>query len=333
MVEPTFADYVDLIFNLFERFWQHHSARAHRGHPFLYHHKVLIVFFVIMQQRHIFRFKAQHRWLKQHPDMRASLQFDAVPHRSTLSRRYKALYDVVRDFIAFLGVYAEDLDPRLSSQDLETDKSLFKANGPVWHQSDRKEGRIPDKLRHLDTDASWSKSGYHGWVYGYGLHLVNNRAGFPKMVQVETASVSETVVIDQQADQLIDDFRPATVSTDNSYAQANRIRQWAKRGVVLLSPAAKWTKGRYAKAYHDYIDQPEQRELLQSRRTAIEPIFDLVAKALGTTGRQKQLAVQGLANVRPCLALATLTVQVAMIANSIWELSLRNISTLATALT
>ena len=203
----------------------------------------------------------------------------------------------------------------------------------MWHQSDREAGRIPEKLRHLDTDGSWSKSGYHGWVYGYGLHLVDNRVGFPKMVQVETASVSEKLVIDQQAEPLINNFHPATVTTDNSYAQAMRIRQWATRGVVLLSPAVKWTKGRYAKAYHYYIDQPEQRDLLQSRRTAIEPMFDLVAKALGTTGRQKQLAIQRLDNVRTCLALATLTVQVAMIANSIWDLPLRNISTLATAFT
>jgi hypothetical protein len=112
-----------------------------------------------------------------------------------------------------------------------------------------------------------------------------------------------------------------------------RIRQWARRGVVLLTPAFKWTTGRYATAYHDYIAQPEQRELLQSRRTAVEPIFDLVAKAFGATGRQKQLPVQGLASVRTCLALATLTVQVAMIANSIWGLPLRNISTIASAFT
>jgi Transposase DDE domain len=333
MVEPTFADYVDLLCTLFERFWQHHTARPHRGHPFVYDYKALIVFFVLMQQRRIFRFKAQRRWLKRHPDMQQVLGLDEVPHRTTLSRRYKALYAVVQDFIAFLGQYAEDLDPRFTSEDLYTDKSLFKAQGPVWHQSDRQAGRIPDKLRHLDTDGSWSKSGYHGWVYGYGLHFMDNRIGFPKLVQIETASVSEKIVIDQQAEQIITDFNPATVTTDNSYAQASRIRQWAKRGVVLLTPACKWTTGRYATAYHDYINQPEQRALLQSRRTAIEPLFDLVAKALGTTGRQKQLPIQRLDNVRTCLALATLTVQVAMIANSIWALPLRNISTIATAFT
>ena len=92
----------------------------------------------------------------------------------------------------------------------------------MWHQSDRQIGRIPEKLRHLDTDGSWSKSGYHGWVYGYGLHLVNNRVGFPKLMQVETASVSETIVMDQQTERLLKDFAPPrspqTIATPRPYA-------------------------------------------------------------------------------------------------------------------
>ena len=58
MVTPTFADYVELLFTLFERFWQQEAARSHRGRPFVYQHKALIVFFVVMQQRRLFRFKA-----------------------------------------------------------------------------------------------------------------------------------------------------------------------------------------------------------------------------------------------------------------------------------
>ena len=111
-----------------------------------------LVFFVIMQQRRTFRFKAQHRWLQQHPDLRQHIGLQEVPNRTTLSRRYKDLYPVLQDFIAFLGQYAEDLAPQFTSQDLYTDKSLFKAQGPVWHQSDRQAGRIPDKLRHLTPD-------------------------------------------------------------------------------------------------------------------------------------------------------------------------------------
>jgi serine/threonine-protein kinase RsbW len=250
MVTPTFADYVGLLFTLFERFWQHECARPHRGYPFVYEQKALIVFFVVMQQYRTFRFKAQRRWLLHHPELCQAFGLDAVPARTTLSRRYKALYEGLQDFIAFIGHYAEDLDARFTSQDLYTDKSLFKAHGSVWHQSDRIAGRIPEHLRHLDTDGAWSKSGYHGWVYGYGLHLVDNRVGFPKMVHVETASVSEKIVMGRQAEPLINTFHPATVTTDNSYAQAMRIRQWATRGVVLLSPAVKWTKGCYAHAKH-----------------------------------------------------------------------------------
>jgi hypothetical protein len=192
---------------------------------------------------------------------------------------------------------------------------------------------VPEKLRHLDTDATWGKSGYQGWVYGYGLHLTCNRAGFPKLVRVETAAFSESQVIDEQADDILHDLAPDTLTADNSYTQATRIRQWAQQGVVLLTPALKWVKGRYAAAYHRFLQEPLNAALLTARRTAIEPMFDLVAKVLGTTARQKQLPIQKLANVRTGLALATLTIQLAMIANSIWGLPLRNISVMAAVFT
>jgi len=81
------------------------------------------------------------------------------------------------------------------------------------------------------------------------------------------------------------------------------------------------------------MQPPEQHDLLQSRRPAIEPLFALVAPAVGTTGRQKPWPVQRLGNVRTCLALATVMVQVAMVANRIWDSPLRNISTIASAFT
>jgi hypothetical protein len=96
-----------LLFTLFERFMQQPAAHTHRGHPFVYLHQALIVFFIIMQQRHIFRFKAQRRWLDQHPELRLPIGLETIPDRSTLSRRYKALYLVLQDFITFLGQYAE----------------------------------------------------------------------------------------------------------------------------------------------------------------------------------------------------------------------------------
>jgi hypothetical protein len=110
MEKPTCTDYVTLIFNLFERFIQAcRSELDWYSDRYDYEHRTLIVFFMVMQQRRIFKFKAQWCWLKVHPNKRKQLGFEQVPHRITLSRRYKALYPILQQFIAFLGQYAEAL--------------------------------------------------------------------------------------------------------------------------------------------------------------------------------------------------------------------------------
>lgn len=333
MDEPTFIDYVTLIFNLFDQFLQECQTELNwYSERYWYEHKTLIVFFMMMQQRRIVKFKAMWRWLNAHTLERQMLGFDNVPHRITLSRRYKDLYEVLQAFIEFLGQSARQLDERFESQDLYEDKSLFKAGGPVWHQSDREANRIPPKLRALDTDASWSKSGYHGWVYGYSVHLTCNGAGFPKLAQVETGAYSEKQAIGDKEPALLQRICPRTLTGDNGYTKALRIRAWAKAGIALLTPAVKWVNGRYASAYHRFIKRPRNARLLRQRRTAIEPIFDLLALILGATGFQKQLASHRLVNVRTCLALSVLTLQIAMIANSIWNLPLRSISSIGVAL-
>ena len=330
---PTLTYYVETICTLFDQFEQERLTETgpKRGHPFEYEEKMFIVFFMIMQFRRIYQFKTQWRWLKTHPAMLTLLGWERVPHRKTISTRYKQLYDTICRFILFVAQYAPDLAETFSTMHLIEDGSLFKAQGPVWHQSDRKENRIPDKLRHLDTDATWSKSGYHGWVYGYSLHMTCNDAAFPLIVQVETAALSESIVIDQKADLILDILQPLTLAADNSYAKAMRIRNWAKRGVALLTPAYKWVKGRYAQAYHHFIKKSENQRQFRKRKTTVEPLFDLIAKVIGADGFQKQLPLQGLRNVRTCLALGALSVQIAMLINNVWGLALRNISTMASA--
>lgn len=330
MNNPKLTDYVHILCTLFERFMQ--AYPSNESHLYTYENQRMIVLFVILQFRRIWRFKAQRRWLEEHPEMLAQLGWQQAPHRTTLSRRYKQVYSVVQAFVQFIGQDAGELDARLRPQHLVEDKSPFKALGPVWHQRDRQAGRIPAKLRNLDTDASWSKSGYHGWVYGYGLHLTCNEAAFPLLVQVETGVVAESEVMDDKEAILLTQLKPQTVTADNSYTQAMRIRRWAKAGVVLLTPAAKWRSGRYAQAYHRYLKRQANANRLRQRRTTIEPLFDLVAKVIGTTAQQKQLPVKGLQNVRTCLAIATLSVQLAMLVNCIWGLPLRNISTITAAL-
>jgi hypothetical protein len=111
-----------------------------------------------MHQRRTLRLQAQPRWLHPHADLRQVFGLPEVPDRTTLARRSKDLYPVLQALMAFGGPSAEDLDAPCTSQALYPAKSLCKAQRPVWHQSDRQAGRIPDTLRHLDTAASWSKA-------------------------------------------------------------------------------------------------------------------------------------------------------------------------------
>lgn len=325
-MEPKFNDYVALIYNRFEAFTQGSDVVRKMGHPFAYEQRSMIVFFMGMQFKRISEFKSQWKWLKTHPEMLSVLGWAQVPDRSTLSRRYKKLYGVLQEFIQFLGGNSQALGEDLKSDHLYEDKSLFKAQGPVWHQRDRQVGRIPDKLRHLDRDATWSKSGYHGWVYGYGLHLTCNQAGFPVLMLVETATFSEKEALAAKEQTLLHDLQPKTLCGDDAYTLAKRIRDWAQHGIVLLAPALRWRNGRYAKAYRQFIKQPDIAPLLRQRKTAIEPVFDLLTKLLGLTGKQKQLTLQGLANVRTFLGLAVFSLQIAMLANNIWNLPFRSIS-------
>jgi hypothetical protein len=327
MSNPSLTDYVHLLCTLFERFVQAHPG--YESALYTCSNQRMIVLFTLLQFRRIFKFKAQRRWLAAHGELLALLGWEQVPHRTTLLRRDKQLANVLPAFVQFIGQYAPHLDGRFRQKHLVTDKRPFKALGPVWHQKERQAGVVPAKLRNLDPDASWTKRGYQGWVVGLRLHIPWNDAAFPAWVQVETGAVAESEVIDQQEEVILHQLHPETLAADNSYAQARRIRRFAQAGVVLLSPAYKWRKSRFAQAYHRYRRQTANA--LRHRRTTIEPLFDLIAKVIGTSARQKQLPVKGAANVTTCLALATLSVQLAMLVNSIWGLPLRNISTIAAA--
>ena len=329
MERPSRDDYVETYCTLFEKFQQGRNQAVEQGRPYTYEDQILIVFFTMMMIRRITAFKAQHRWLNRHPVEVQRLGIVSVPHRTTLSRRFKKLYETIQVFTIHIGWWAEMLSPVFRSHVVVEDASLFKALGPVWHQSDRKANRIPEKLRNLDTDASWGKSAYHGWVYGYCLHLTCNRCGFPKHVQVETASVDESHILEQKSE-MIFQLLPRALVADNAYHKAMRVRNWAKAGILLLTPAATWKTGRYAQAYQRLIRMPPFRNWLACRKTTIEPVFDLIAKVLGATNNHKQLPVRGLANVRSFLALGVLAVQIAMIANNIWRLPPRQISNFLT---
>ncbi|MGB9631928.1 MAG: hypothetical protein ACPL8I_01235 [Chloroflexaceae bacterium] len=51
---------------------------------------------------------------------------------------------------------------------------MLRARGGVWHKQDREAGTVPHSS--IDTEAHCTRSGWHGWVYGWKLHRVTTVA-------------------------------------------------------------------------------------------------------------------------------------------------------------
>ena len=49
------------------------------------------------------------------------------------------------------------------------DSTAVRAHGGGWHKKDREAGVVPHSS--IETEAHWSKSGWHGWWYGWKLPL------------------------------------------------------------------------------------------------------------------------------------------------------------------
>jgi hypothetical protein len=93
------------------------------------------------------------------------------PVRRTWERRLKALPDNLPGLIGAMGRYLVKLIQPWAQQGraVALDSTALRAKGGVWHKKDREKDIVPHSS--IDTEAHWSKSGHHGWWYGWKLHL------------------------------------------------------------------------------------------------------------------------------------------------------------------
>jgi hypothetical protein len=93
------------------------------------------------------------------------------PARRTWERRLNTLPESLPARIACLGRYlVAQLQPWADGgAAVAIDSTVLRARGGVWHKKDREAGVVPHTS--IDTEAHWTKSGWHGWVYGWKLHL------------------------------------------------------------------------------------------------------------------------------------------------------------------
>ena len=177
---------------------------------------------------------AQYRFLKEHRHELAEwLGTRRFPARSTYFERYRRAHRLFQTAIRLQGekAIAEGLtDP----QDVAVDKSLVAARGPLWHKSDRKKNRVPQKLRGVDRQSDWGYSKHDGWVQGYSFEVVvsstNNSVVFPLLGSADRASVKETQTFQAKIEELPEQTK--TVSADSGY-DSNHLGErieWTEAG-------------------------------------------------------------------------------------------------------
>jgi len=115
------------------------------------------------------------------------------PSRRTWERRLNALPSTLPARIACLGSHLVTLiEPWAAcGRAVAIDSTVLQARGGVWHKRHREAGIVPHTA--IDTEAHWTKSGWHGWVYGWKLHLVTTVAAvwIPLAAELTAANVAD----------------------------------------------------------------------------------------------------------------------------------------------
>jgi hypothetical protein len=118
------------------------------------------------------------------------------PSRRTWERRLKRLPEALPAQIACLGhcLVAQIRPWATCGRAVAIDSTVLHARGGVWHAKHREQGVVPHTS--IDTQAGWTKSGWHGWVYGWKLHLVSTvaRVWIPLAAALTPANVADNEV-------------------------------------------------------------------------------------------------------------------------------------------
>ena len=174
-------------------------SKRGRGHPQVYSDRLFLKALVLMIVRHLHKVHELLSVLAQPTEEMRTLRLllteqEHFPSRRTWERRLKALPETLPAQIGCLGRHLVALmQPWLTyGRAVAIDSTILRARGGVWHQKHREQGEIPHSS--IDTEAHWTKSGWHGWVYGWKLHVVSVVAAvwFPIAAVLTPANVADS---------------------------------------------------------------------------------------------------------------------------------------------
>jgi hypothetical protein len=188
--------------------------RRPRGRPIFYSEKLFMKALLIMIIRRLHKVGELLAVLEENtPEMRdirdLLSESGRFPCRRTFERRLKALPERLPEQIGALGRHlVEVLKPWESrGRAVALDSTTLQAKGGVWHKKDKEASVVPHTS--IDTEAAWTKSGWHGWVYGWKLHLAITVAGMwiPLSVRLTPADVADNQIAPALIEELPDEAR------------------------------------------------------------------------------------------------------------------------------
>ncbi len=305
--------------------------KVKRGRPCIYSVKNIAVFFHTMVLKKITRFKAMHNFLVNTPSLASSFGFKKrIPDRTTLARRFKALYGFVKEQVQYMG--NKLVSRKIASSNMcSVDSTMHSACGNIWHKKHKKVNFIPPRLRNIDKDADWGKSEYKGWVFGYKTHLVStssfHKTPVPLSCEITPANNSDCPTTKG----IFKSFWPEKIKyllADKGYDDKTLRGICQKAKSILITPMKRYghmrpERKRWLKFYRSKIG----RKRYTQRATTIEPLFSHLKGLFNI----EKLVIKGLQNVRTFLSLCVWIYQTLIYYNFVYQRPLRRLKDLVYA--
>jgi len=283
-------------------------AKRGRGRPKFYPDRLFLKALLIMIVRHLHKVNELRTVLEQPTPAMLALRVllteqGCYPSRRTWERRLKSIPESLPAQIGCLGRYlVASIRPWATcGRAAAMDSTVLRANGGVWHKKHREKGIVPHTS--IDTEAHWTKSGWHGWVYGWKLHIVATVAAvwIPLAAALTPANEADNEVAPALLSELPLDTR--YLLGDIHYNAPNVREAWESGERFLITP-------QYGPYPHDDEGKEVRRIFHKLRSVTIENFNE---QFKGIFDGHGQVPTKGLVNTQRFALGAILVYQIALL--------------------
>lgn len=305
---PKLQKIYDFLYIYEQSYIYKHERRKKGGRRKTYSHTSFILFFISMFLKRIFEYKKMERQMKKDY---ARYGFTKSPSRKTIRERFKKLSPVIMYMMPQIAIFCcqKVCNKMFNIKYLFSDKSIFRAKGGIWHKKHMKQGIIPHSS--IDIDATWSKSAYHGWRFGYALLIMVNQNRFPVAAISATATLNEP----KSLEKLIKPLHKwvGIIVGDAAYKVYSVIKTLFNKYGILLQVRGE-IKDKKMNWYQQLIYTPQALWLYLKRKPSVEPTFALIKELFKLKG-ETQLPFKGEKYVIPFLLITAITIQIMAVYN------------------